>query len=240
MRLCIAGIESQIQLIKKVKPENVLFSFYNAKPEVIEYIKSADCKFYLCDSGAFTFMNGKKSIDFDKYVDRYIDFINQYQIQRFFELDIDSVVGLKKVELYRYKIERQTGKQCIPVWHRERGKEYFNQLCNEYNYIAVGGIAIKDIKKTEYKYLPYFINTAHKYSTKIHGLGFTDFKNIRDYKFDSIDSTSWLYGGKMGRIYTIRDGYPKQSSLRKDGFKVNGDKLNEHNLRLFMKYGKIL
>lgn len=240
MRLCIAGIESQISIIKKVKPPNVLFSFLNAKPEVIEYVKSADCEFYLCDSGAFTFINGKKNINFDMYVDKYIDFINQYQIQHFFELDIDSIVGLQKVELYRRKIENKTGRQCIPVWHRERGKKYFDRLCDEYSYIAIGGIAIKHIKKSEHKYFPYFIDTAHKHGAKIHGLGFTDFKNIRNYKFDSIDSTSWLYGGKMGRIYTIRDGYPKQSSLRKEGYKVDGEKLNEHNLRLFMKYGETL
>lgn len=72
MKLYFAGIESQSKLIEKCKPPNVLFSFASHNEDCIKYALSADCKSYLLDSGAFSFMNGKKRVDFDSYTDRYI------------------------------------------------------------------------------------------------------------------------------------------------------------------------
>lgn len=240
MKLYFAGIESQEKILLACKPKNVLFSFASANKAAISYALSDNCESYLLDSGAFTFMNGKSKIDFDSYVDRYIEFINQYKVKNFFEMDIDAIVGLKKVEEYRKRIERKTGRQCIPVFHRERGKQYFLDMCKEYSYVAVGGIAIKDISKSEHKYFPWFINTAHEHGCKIHGLGYTDFAHINEFRFDTVDSTTWLNGGKFGNMITIRDGYPKQTSLRKEGYRIKGAQLTEHNMRTVMKYAETL
>src|SRR5690606_14097818 len=112
----------------------VLESFFNVKPWVMDYIKN--CKMFLLDSGAFSFMTRSNlRPDFDEYLKKYINFINKYNVQYFFELDIDSVVGLKKVEEYREILERETGKKCIPVWHKSRGKQYFIDMCKEYDYV---------------------------------------------------------------------------------------------------------
>lgn len=240
MKIYLAGIESQGKLLQKCKPPNVLFSFASYNDDCINYALSTDCKSFLLDSGAFTFMNGAKRVDFDSYTDRYIEFINAYKVPLFFEMDLDSVVGLPKVEEYRRRIESRTGRQCIPVFHRERGKDYFIDMVKNYKYVAIGGIAVKDIKKTEYKYFPWFIDKAHEYGCKIHGLGYTDFAHVDKFRFDTVDSTSWIVGGKYGNIYTIRGGYPKQTSLRKEGHKCNGEKINEHNLKVFIKYGEHL
>lgn len=139
-------------IVNKCKPPNVLFSFASYNEECVKYALSPDCKSFLLDSGAFTFMNGAKRVDFDSYTDKYIDFINAYKVPLFFEMDLDAVVGLQKVEEYRRRIESRTD----------------------------------------------------------------------------------------GNIYTIRDGYPKQTTLRKDGHKCIGEKINEHNLKVFMKYGESL
>lgn len=240
MRIFLAGIESQTKLLEKCKPPNVLFSFASYNEDCVKYAQSPYCQSYLLDSGAFTFMNGAKRVDFDSYTDRYIEFINAYKVPLFFEMDLDVVVGLPKVEEYRRRIESRTGRQCIPVFHRERGKDYFIDMVKNYKYVALGGIAVKNIKKSEHKYFPWFIDKAHEYGCKIHGLGYTDFAHVDKYRFDTVDSTSWIVGGKYGNIYTIRDGYPKQSSLRKDGHKCNGEKINEHNMKVFMKYSEYL
>lgn len=240
MKIYLAGIESQGKLLEKCKPPNVLFSFASANEQSVKYALSPDCESFLLDSGAFTFMNGKKKVDFDSYCDRYIEFINAYKIPLFFELDLDSVVGLEKTEQFRRRIEARTGRQCIPVWHKSRGKDYFVDMAKNYNYIAIGGIANKSIKKSEHKFFPWFIETAHEHGCKIHGLGYTDFSNVGKYRFDTVDSTSWIVGGKFGNIYTMRDGYPKQTTIRKDGHKCDGEKINEHNMRMFIEYGEKL
>ena len=64
----------------------------------LEYIHQFE--FFMLDSGAFTFMNNRNhsSIDFDKFVADYANFINKNNIDNFIELDIDSIVGLQRVE----------------------------------------------------------------------------------------------------------------------------------------------
>lgn len=158
---------------------------------------------FLLDSGAFTFMQGSHNgtVNWNDYLERYADFIKRNQIQKFFELDIDSVVGYSKVLELRRQLEKLTGKPCIPVWHKSRGKEEFLKMCDEYDYVAIGGIVSKEIKSTEYGAFPYFINEAHKRKTKIHGLGFTNLEGLTKYHFDSVDSTSWTIGNRFGKIY---------------------------------------
>ena len=172
---------------------------------------------FLLDSGAYTFMAGshKGGCDWDAYVSEYADFINRFDVKLFFELDIDSVVGLAEVERLRHKLERMTGKKPIPVWHKNRGKEYFVKMCEEYPYVAIGGIVTKEIPRKVYETaFPWFINTAHKHKAKIHGLGYTTVANLQKYRFDSVDSTAWLYGNRGGYIckFNPRTGLMEQMS----------------------------
>lgn len=162
---------------------------------------------FILDSGAFTFMNNaKKNIDWDQYTERYATFIKKFNIDKFMELDIDNVVGLKEVERLRAKLEKLTKRQCIPVWHKSRGKKYFIQMCQNYSYVAIGGLVSKEISKSEYKYLSWFINVAHENGCKIHGLGFTHMASLQYLKFDSVDSTYWISGSRFGQIHNVRKG----------------------------------
>lgn len=187
-----------------IKDCNILESFlYIRKNEkYMDILK--DCGSFMLDSGAFTFLkqNNGNSINWDNYINEYASFINKYNVKLFFELDIDNIVGIKEVERLRNKLEKLTNKKSIPVWHISRGKEYFIKMCKEYDYVALGGIAIKEVPLRTYeKYFPWFINTAHRYGTKIHGLGYTATEGLKKYKFDSVDSTRWLHGNIGGYIY---------------------------------------
>jgi len=147
----------------------VLESFCYIKDWQIPLIPQWDS--FMLDSGAFTFISSNKGtqIHWDEYVEDYAAFINRHDIKLFFELDIDKIVGLEEVERLRAKLELLTGRQSIPVWHKSRGKEYFMMLCQQYSYIAIGGLAIQDIMPRDYKYLQWFINYAHSKKCKIHG-----------------------------------------------------------------------
>lgn len=165
---------------------------------------------FLLDSGAFTFMQDNTShLIWDEYIERYADFINRNKIQKFFELDIDSVVGYEKVKEFRRKLENLTGRQCIPVWHKSRGIKDYLRECDEYSYIAIGGIAIKEIKPEQYSAFPSMISEAHKRKCKVHGLGFTSLKYLPKIHFDSVDSTAWTTGNRFGYIYKF-DGKTMQ------------------------------
>lgn len=165
---------------------------------------------FLLDSGAFTFMQDNTShLIWDEYIERYADFINRNKIEKFFELDIDSVVGYEQVKKFRRKLENLTGRQCIPVWHKSRGIKDYLRECDEYSYIAIGGIAIKEIKPEQYSAFPSMISEAHKRKCKVHGLGFTSLKYLPKIHFDSVDSTAWTTGNRFGYIYKF-DGKTMQ------------------------------
>lgn len=180
----------------------VLESFAYIKPNDVIVPLIPFFKGFLLDSGAFTFMAQTKGpVDFDEYLRRYIAFIKKHDIQHFFELDVDSVVGYEKVKEYRRILERETGRRCIPVWHRARGKEDFLRMCEEYDYVAIGGIVTKEIRPSEHRYFPWFIREAHKRGAKIHGLGYTNLSGLSKYHFDSVDSSSWTSGNRFGHLY---------------------------------------
>lgn len=203
MKMCLAAMSTRKNFENEFyRCKFMLESFYSFPDWLMPYFKQADLA--LLDSGAFTYLNNAKkgqTVDFNKYLDTYIDFINKNDIKYFFELDIDSLVGIEEVERLRERLEKETDKKSIPVFHKARGKDYFLKMCDEYDYVAVGGIVTKEIKPFEHKYFKWFIDEAHKRNTKIHLLGYTNLKGIYDYRADSVDSTSWLSGGRFGTMY---------------------------------------
>lgn len=209
MKVCLAGTsattDSNKPHINRVK--FILESFYSIKDWQIPLIKS--CDLFLLDSGAFTmFTKGKNKDDkfWDDYLTKYINFINKYDVKYFFELDIDRIVGIEKVEEFRERLERETGKKCIPVWHKERGWKYFEKMCEDYDYVAIGGIAKNPSGKQIAKIFPYFIKYAHEHNCKIHGLGYTTFSGLKKYHFDSVDSINWKQANMFGNMSVFKNG----------------------------------
>lgn len=239
MKVYLAGTNSRDYVFDNHKNEKlyVLESFYYVKDWMLPYIKNKWN--FLLDSGAFTFMNDKKSgkIDWNNYTEKYAQFINDNNIDLFFELDIDSIIGLKQVEKLRYKLEKLTNKQCIPVWHPTRGKEYWEKMIDQYSYVALGGMAanVKYKNKIE-KYFPYFINSAKQKQCKVHALGYTKIKNLHKYKFHSVDSTAWLYGNRGGFLYQFTGNDIEQ--IKTKNKKLKSKPAAIHNFIQWVKFQK--
>ena len=209
MEIYLAGISSREKIIieeleKGLKIPYMLESFMYFKEFQHDIIKNGT-KFIL-DSGAFTFIHGNTTPtikEIEQFTYKYIEFINKYDIEYFFEMDIDKVIGLKKVEELRELIEKETNKKTIPVFHQERGLQYFHDMIDNYNYVALGGSA-NNVKSSKYKkFFPYFIQEAKKKNCKIHGLGFTALSKLMlpQYNFDSVDSTTWLHGHRFSNLF---------------------------------------
>lgn len=163
-----------------------------------------NCGDFLLDSGAYTFMQGKSTVpDFDEYAERYAAFINRNGVEKYFELDVDAVLGYGEVKRLREKLIRLTGKPCIPVWHHSRGKEEFIRHCQEFPYVAIGGLVggKSEYARKYWQYFPWFIRTAHENGAKIHALGFTSLIGLAKFHFDSVDSTAWTAGNRFGHVF---------------------------------------
>lgn len=228
----------------KINPEDiyVLESFYSMQ----EWFKPLIPRFksFLLDSGAFTFMsNAQKhgNVDWLSYADQYADFIKESKCKLYFELDIDSVVGLEYVEKLRTRIETRVGWQSIPVWHVSRGRQYFESMCRDYPYVAFGGIITDGLStKTLEKYFPWFINTAHKNCAKIHGLGYTNLTGLPKFHFDSVDSTTWTMGSRFGQLMEFKNGTIVKHNSVQGGVKIRSIKdtkaCSYHNFTEWLKY----
>lgn len=221
------------------KGVSILESFYYADDfteKMIPFFKK-----FLLDSGAFTLFTDKSKgsgIVWEDYVDRYADFIIRNNVELFFELDIDKLVGKDKVLELRRRLEKKAGRQCIPVWHKFRGKEAFLRMCDEYKYVAIGGIVSKEIMPEEYKYFPWFIDKAHKAGAKIHGLGFTALTGLPKYHFDSVDSTAWTTGNRFGAVYKF-DGRTMVKISRGEGQRLKDSRaVAINNFNEWVKFQK--
>lgn len=240
MKLFLAGSGRKHYLEEDLlKSRYILESFFYFDDWQTELLTSS--RSFLLDSGAFTFMNSKnkKDVDWNTYADKYIDFIISNNIEHFFELDIDAIVGYEKVKQIRQKIEAKTGKQSIPVWHRSRGPQEYINLCKQYSYIAIGGFAIKDISRKEYGYIHKLLDKANSYGTKVHGLGFTP-PDVEKYAFYSVDSSSWTSGSRFASVYLFSNG--KISCIQKNPNRrlIDYKSLDKHNLNQWLKYQKYL
>lgn len=201
MKLFLAGLESSYSWLPLQETKYVLSSYAYIKKGLAENIHKWDM--FLLDSGAFTFRKKSGNVDWNKYIDGYINFINEYNVNYFFELDIDNIVGYENVLTLRKRLEQGTGKQCIPVWHRTRGTENYIELCKTYDYIALGS-STKYKQKENIKLLQYLLRVARQNDCKVHGLGFTA-KVIKQYDFYSVDSTTWD-GYRYGTLYRYDNG----------------------------------
>lgn len=214
-----------------------LESYHNIVKKEISVISKY--KSFLLDSGAFSFMTSLKgkSIDWSEYVIKYGNFVKQHDIKHFFELDIDPIVGLKEVERLRDLLEKTAERKCIPVWHKSRGLGYWKQMCKDYDYVAIGGIVTQEIKRSQYDVFLPLLKIARENKCKVHGLGFTNLKGMVKYRFDSVDSTSWLSGNKFGAVYLF-DGKTMQKQNKQAGQRVKTKEVAIHNFTEWVKFSK--
>lgn len=225
MELYLAGLQGESgwgsSVLDADQPKIDLFvleSFYYADEWTERIIPKL--RGFMLDSGAFTFLNsGRGKPDWEAYVDRYADFINRNGVDLFFELDIDPIIGYDGVLRLRQRLEDKTGRKPIPVWHKSRGKDEFLKMCEEYEYVSIGGIVTKEISRKEYQFFPWLIREAHRRGAKIHGLGFTNLEGLRKYRFDSVDSTAWTSGNRFGSVYRF-NGRTMVKYDKKEGQKL--------------------
>tara|TARA_R110000796_G_scaffold157985_1_gene274718 strand:+ start:181 stop:975 length:795 start_codon:yes stop_codon:yes gene_type:complete len=240
MKLYIAGDNGKYQIMRDNPTEEkpyILESYFYLRDKNEATKKLFISTSFLLDSGAFTFLNGNtEKCNWDEYTKEYADFINTYNVDLFFELDIDPIVGLKEVERLREKLEKLTNKKCIPVWHRSRGLEYWHQMTKEYNYVAIGGIVTKEIKRKEHGIFTQLLKIAYNNKCKVHGLGYTNMSGLKRYKFHSVDSTSWLYGNRGGYLYQF-DGV-NMNQIQPENKRLKGREAAKHNFNEWIKFQK--
>lgn len=203
MKIFLSGTENITNFIDYKMKFN-LNSFFYARKNIPLFKKVRDnTELLLVDSGAFSFLTGNHNINWDKYVDEYIEFIQEIKsdnILGYIEMDVDRIIGLPRVEEYRKKINKASDGKVIPVWHKERGIENFKNMCKEHSGGVIAVVGRKDIDILDHQF-NIFLEYAWSKGCRIHALAMTKKKIIDKVPFDYVDSTSWLLGAmRYGRL----------------------------------------
>lgn len=214
---------------------NTFYHMDNKEAEKIHQYKD-----FLLDSGAFSFIGGAK-VSMNEYIEQYINFINEYNVQHFFELDLYTIpeFGVKKTEEIRKYIETKTKKQSIPVFHKILGIDYYKKMCENYEYIAIGASGMHDSKWTRENpnQLKNMVLYANSKKVKVHGLGYTKIDKLSEIPFYSVDSTSWLSGNRFGSIYIFNGkGFNKKN--KPTGMRVKSSITAKNNFYEWIKFQK--
>ena len=228
--------------LEKVWMNNDYYDFYRLQTFFHINKKESEVthnyKGFLLDSGAFSFFGGK-AVNWNDYVTTYINFINKHDVEHFFELDLYSIIGVPETEKLRTRIETETGKQAIPVFHKRLGIDYYKQLCKDYKYIAISASGMYESKWTrqEPERLKKMVKYANSKGVKVHGLGYTKIKMLHEIPFYSVDSTSWLSGNRFGAVYRFNgNGFDKIS--KPEGMRVKTNLTANNNFYEWIKFQK--
>lgn len=243
MKVYLAGFKTIAKHYKKDTSKiNILSSFFEHKTGNFgDYVYNDN---HILDSGAFSFFGGKK-VDWKDYTKKYCEFIKKTNQSLFFELDIDSLTSLEYAENIRTEIEQKTGKQPIVVWHPSRGIDYWHKMCENYNYVAISASGAYQSRWTRTEkgvlVMKKMITIAKKNKTKVHGLGYTNIEKLKELKFDSVDSTSWLMASRFGEFHWFEKGVIKKTTpreLKRETIKSKQTEMLINNLNQWVKFQK--
>lgn len=213
------------------KSPYILESYYYWQDWQEEQMKSSEM--FVADSGAFSYMSGIHDGDIAEFTKGYMKFLRRYDIRHYMEMDVDCMIGLEKVEYLRKKIEDYIGRPSIPVFHFERGADYWHKMCEEYDYVAIGtgyDISAEIMRK--------MCTVARKYGTRVHGLGYTR-KDAEDIGFWSVDSSSWSCA-RFGQLVRF-NGEWIENVNRGNCRLIHGFQRNSyHNVQEWIKLQKFL
>lgn len=193
----------------------------------------------MLDSGAHTLQKPGKDVDWDRFVHRYIHFVNKYKnyLDYIVELDVENKIGMKQVEAYRKQIARETQMTPLVVWHRGRGFDYLKYMTKTYPYIGFSGFVEDKTGEEEVpnKFINTFCNMAHKNSCRVHGFGYTR-ADLPTKKFDSVDSSSWLLFRRFGKLDVFDGRRMKKYEEIKNWKRKDVPLMADFNVREWVKY----
>ena len=241
MKIFLAIAEDIHNYIGEKKIDYGLFSFAKHTPQNWKFVNQ-NCNEILIDSGAFTFLNGGNTRDFEHHVSDYINFVkhntNQSNVLGFFEMDVGRVLGENTAMDIRKDLNKASDK-IIPVWHPHQGLDGYYKMLEEYKGKRVAiAQALEKLEDGQYN---LFLNTAHKYNCSMHILGFTRvnmFEKLNFGKNDSVDSASWEIGPSFGNIILSHRGGIQGIKLGIRGIWQEQRKLYLYNFINLMKYYK--
>lgn len=145
----------------------------------------------IIDSGAFSAWNTGRVITLDEYC-RFLESIES--LRPFWAVQLD-VFGDPDASWRNFEIMQRRGFTTMPVFTRGESMERLEEMYAATDYIMFGGIVIGGKNKN---YVKWFLNRNH--GRRCHWLGFVNMDFIKCYRPTSVDSSSWFYAARSGKM----------------------------------------
>jgi hypothetical protein len=174
--------------------KDVLVSYIDFRNKNLDKLKGRG-KVFL-DSGAYSAFTRKVKIDLNEYCEfiKRNDFVDVYA-----GLD---VIGNWKMTAENQKLMEEKGLKPLPTYHFGSPFSELERLCQNYDYIALGGLVPLAMRRRIMKlWLDNCFGIINKYwPKKIHGFGVNAFWAWERYPFYSVDATSWVKWAGFKRL----------------------------------------
>lgn len=208
MRLYLAGADSSGDHIALDGLNNLAFlvsywyTLHGKGWDVIRYANERGLPVFL-DSGAFSAMTIGAEID----IHEYINFCREHQ-KKFEVIASLDVIGDWKGTAQNHDRMKQAGIDSIPAFHVREPFDALEQLIKDNDYIALGVAGMQRRRNGLMAWLTkcFKIRERIKPLVKYHGFALTSDVVMRSFNWYSVDSSSWLIGGRhFAQIY-VREG----------------------------------
>lgn len=195
MKVYFAGVGNGNLMHQDRLPESFpVLESYAYKPLVMHHLKKGHPDLFL-DSGAFTAKSMGKEISLGEYIDFIIE--HQEKVTCYAGLDVigDHVGTQKNIDtMVKY------GLMPLPTFHYGEPYDVLLEYA-KFPYMALGGI-VRLARPAMYAFFDecwnYLVDGEGRARTKVHGFGLTVDEAMLRYPWFSVDSTTWLNGGKFG------------------------------------------
>lgn len=155
------------------------------------------------DSGAFSAFTLGESIGLKAYcawLHNHLRYITHYAV-------LDDIESPARTMNNQRTMETE-GLKPVPCFHYGEDPGWLKRYLDKYEYIALGGM----VPISTEQLIPWLDDLWGNYLTapdgrprvRVHGFGLTTFSLIERYPWFSVDSSSWLYGGKAGFCFFWR------------------------------------
>lgn len=223
MKIYLSSAENdknQKVLLSVKEPKRVLVSYYylrNKSDEKVHDVLSAyieEGSEIMLDSGAHSFLNeldsiggkGRKGMSQRKmsrtdvtpeeYIEGYFEFVAKFSnyFASIVELDIDAIVGYKKVcEWWDRFMALGLKDKMVRVFHKSIPDSIneWERWCKEGYLLGIGGFPSIRVHNV-------LFTIALQYKAKVHGFAMTKTQFMLKYPWYSVDSSSWNTGQRFG------------------------------------------
>jgi len=182
--------------------ERMLCSYIDIKQKATQYRMSV-MKDLMLDCGAFGVETGTGEVMLYSYTKWLLENLSNYpNLTTYVSLDDISNPDISKKNV---EYMEACSLAPMPVYHYGEPPEYLDDMCNNHDYIGLGGLVTKNVDTAKLK--QFWERTYENYPGKkfhIFGIGVpTPFQRYQPY---SVDTTTWI--GRHGQLLGYKNKLP--------------------------------